>query len=62
MAGLVVSGVTAFPLQTELGWIISFLHRPALRVAELTWVLPWMERVYDGLSVANARYPFLAYG
>lgn len=63
IAGLAVSGVTAFPLQTELGWIISFIKGGPLRpAAEITRLLPWIERVYAALSATNAQFPFLAYG
>lgn len=63
MAGLVLSGVTAFPLETELRWALSILGTPPLqRVAETTHLLPWIALVYRGLSETNARYPFLAYG
>jgi hypothetical protein len=63
IAGLVLSGVTAFPLQTELGWLASFLHTPTLRpIAESAGLLQWIERVNEGLRTTNAHYPFLAYG
>jgi hypothetical protein len=63
IAGLIVSGITAFPLQTELGWIISVFERyPMREIAEFTRVLPWMKRVSEALSATNADYPFLAYG
>jgi hypothetical protein len=63
IAGLVLSGVTAFPLQSELGWLVSFLHAGRLRpMAESMYLLPWMERVHQALMATNARYPFLAYG
>lgn len=63
IAGLVLSGVTAFPLQSELRWLVSFLHAVSLQsIAESTGLLPWIERVYIALSITNARYPFLAYG
>jgi len=61
--GLVLSGVTAFPIQTELGWLVSLLHGNWLKpIAESAHLLPWIERVNEGLSVTNGRYPFLAYG
>jgi hypothetical protein len=60
---LVLSGLTAFPLQTELNWLITGLHSDALRpIAQFTHLLPWIERVDEGLNVTNARFPFLAYG
>ena len=63
IVGLVASGITAFPLQTELGWFVALLDTSPLRtLAEFTRLLPWVERVYAGLSATNARYPFLAYG
>jgi hypothetical protein len=63
IAGLVLSGITAFPLQTELGWLVSILHESRLRpAAEFTHLLPWVERVNLGLSETNRNYPFLAYG
>jgi hypothetical protein len=63
MAGLFLSGVTAFPLQTELHWVLSILETPPIRrIAEATLLLPWIARVHHALSETNAQYPFLAYG
>ena len=63
IVGLVLSGITAFPLQTELDWFVSFMQADSLRtVAESTGLLPWIRRVHEGLSATNAHYPFLAYG
>ena len=61
--GLILSGLTAFPLQTELGWLISLFHSSALQaIAQSTGLLQWIERVNDALRDTNALYPFLAYG
>ena len=63
IAGLVLSGVTAFPLESELRWMASVLRSPALEpLASATHLLPWVERVYGGLATTNAHFPFLAYG
>jgi hypothetical protein len=63
ITGLVLSGVTAFPLQTEVNWLTISLWTGALRpVSKLTHVLPWIERVQEGLNTTNARFPFMAYG
>jgi hypothetical protein len=63
IAGLVLSGVTALPLQSELRWLVSFLRAGSLQqIAESTGMLPWIERVYIAVSTTNAHYPFLAYG
>jgi hypothetical protein len=63
IVGLVLSGVTAFPLQTELGWLHSMIRTSPLRqLAQTTGSLPWITRVYDAVSDTNQHYPFLAYG
>jgi hypothetical protein len=63
IVGLILSGVTAFPLQTELGLLVSQLHSIPLQViAQSTGLLPWIERVNNGFRNTNTLYPFLAYG
>lgn len=59
--GLFLSGVTAFPLQHELDFVVRIAahlnlaeHAPALN--------DWFLRVDHALADTNARYPFLAYG
>lgn len=66
IAGLVLSGVTAFPLETELRWLLRLLQSNAFKpIAQSThplpWI-PWLDRVYTALSSTNRQYPFLAYG
>lgn len=59
--GLVVSGVTAFPLREEL-----MLGRDILNSTGLSAVFPdlafWVQRVAEGLDITGTDYPFLAYG
>ena len=63
MGGLILSGVTAFPLETELHFFLILLQSSTLRpFAELTHLLPWISRVYSGLASTNRQFPFLAYG
>lgn len=63
IAGLVLSGVTAFPLQSEIGWLTASLRASSLRpAAQAVHLLPWIERVDRAVSRTNARFPFLAYG
>jgi hypothetical protein len=63
MVGLILSGVTAFPLRTEISWLNSVVHAASLQpVAESTGLRGWIERVHEGLDATDARYPFLAYG
>ncbi len=56
IVALILSGVTAFPVETELRWL--FKH-PA-------WVpgfaAQWLKDVYAALVETNSKYPMLAYG
>ncbi|KQR38872.1 hypothetical protein [Microbacterium sp. Leaf159] len=61
MIGLVVSGVTAFPLRLELGFASNLLHDSPAAI----WfpdAVGWVDRVADALTDVDARYPFIAYG
>ncbi len=63
IGGLVLSGVTAFPLETELHGLVHLSRLPIVRpIALATHLLPWLERVYGGLTETGRRFPFLAYG
>src|SRR6266536_3943495 len=63
IAGLTLSGITAFPLQSELYWLVSLLRAESLQpLAKSIGLLPWIERVDIALTTTNAHYPFLAYG
>ncbi len=63
IAGLVLSGVTAFPLVTELRWLAALLHLGSVEPwARSIGLLAWIDRVRDALATTGARYPFLAYG
>jgi hypothetical protein len=57
--GLVISGVTAFPLVTEMRLAADLLH--AIPVAP-DGLVTWVDRVRDGLAVTDRDYPFVAYG
>jgi hypothetical protein len=52
---LVISGLTAFPLQTELEMLTNSKLVPGL-------IQPWLRKVYAGLDEVNTRYPFISYG
>jgi len=63
MVGLVLSGLTAFPLEHETALlnrlfgvtpVASSIAEPGLHT--------WLRRVHDGLAATNRSYPFLAYG
>jgi hypothetical protein len=56
--GLVVSGVTAIPLQSELTLLVNLLGSNA-GSSEMT---QWLLRVRDALAQTQAQFPFLFYG
>jgi hypothetical protein len=56
MIMLILSGITAFPVETELIWL---LQHPTL-VPE--FAQDWLQHVYNALLETNAKYPMLAYG
>jgi len=56
MAGLVLSGLTAFPIETELAWAARHADRLPGPVAD------WLHRVHAAVADVNTRYPFLSYG
>lgn len=60
---LILSGITAFPLETEmkLGCTILGIDT-ALPPSEYQGLLYWISLVCQGLSETNQSYPFLAYG
>ena len=62
MAALVVSGITAFPLETELRLLLQFLNIYGLHPDNLNSLQTWLVSVFDGIITTNAQYPFMAYG
>ena len=54
ITGLVLSGITAFPIETELAFIAS--PHPS------TGLQSWINTVYEAIKTTNARYPYLSYG
>jgi hypothetical protein len=63
IVGLVLSGLTAFPLRTELRFAMDALQgRPLRELAGSTGLLSWIDRVNHAFSATDASYPFLAYG
>jgi hypothetical protein len=63
IAGLILSGVTAFPLLHELELLAPMLGIPAdAAAASQTGLGFWIATVRDGLRATHATYPWLAYG
>lgn len=61
IAGLLLSGATAIPLETEL----KLLDRVIATVegdSGQSGVKWWVSKVREGLVETNAKYPFIAYG
>ncbi len=56
ISALIVSGITAFALETELSWLRHTISNPnsALYV--------WINKVYWALHETNLKYPYLTYG
>jgi hypothetical protein len=57
--GLVLSGLTAFPLVHESGILLHFVER---LIPDGVGLSGWISKVHEGLVETSRRYPFLAYG
>lgn len=55
MAGLFLSGLTAIPLEAELGFLGRCFSQDSILGG-------WIDRVSQGITWMNREYPFLAYG
>jgi hypothetical protein len=56
IVGLVMSGVTAFPIETELAFLSVHSHIfPDFMAA-------WLNKIYMAVKVTNQTYPYLSYG
>ena len=62
IAALVVSGITAFPVETELRLLIQLLNIEGQNPESLNALQRWLAFVYEGISTTNAQIPFIAYG
>lgn len=63
MLGLILSGVTAFPLEWEMRLLASWFGvDPSLPPDHYTGLSFWLATVNNGLQATNAAYPWMAYG
>jgi len=64
IVGLVLSGVTAFPLLHELNFLANIITGGSgdLSPAHHTGMTHWILKVREGLEVTYETYPFIAYG
>jgi hypothetical protein len=51
-----LSGITAFPIETELSWL---LRHPSLMPGNMKL---FISKAYEGIHQTNSSYPMLAYG
>ena len=56
---LVLSGATAMPLETEVGFLAQCLGARADSAHGALW---WLARIHGALAEINLRHPFAAYG
>ena len=56
--GLVISGLTAFPVETLLSILTNWVDQSGINNP----LTGWVGKVYEGVRLTNANYPFLAYG
>jgi uncharacterized membrane protein YidH (DUF202 family) len=54
--GLFMSGLTAFPIDTEVALLINHLPFQSAQLSQ------WLNQVYVGISTIQRDYPFLSYG
>jgi hypothetical protein len=56
VAGLALSGLTAFPLQTELQWLALHdgIYTDTMR--------NWLNTIYQAIKTTNRQFPYLSYG
>jgi hypothetical protein len=63
IVGLVLSGLTAFPLERETGMLNRIFHVAQIAPAGGEPALhSWLRRVHEGIVNTNRNYPFMAYG
>lgn len=60
--GLVLSGLTAFPLERETGILNRMFGITAAPHPGEPVLHAWLRRVHDGIVQTNRHYPFMAYG
>lgn len=53
---LILSGITAFPLEWELKLLVENTTNAPLFIQE------WLHGVYEAIRETNAKYPFMSYG
>jgi hypothetical protein len=57
IVALMLSGITAFPVYSELGWLMGSGTLPAG-----TSLYRWLDTVWEGVRDTHTRHPFIFYG
>ncbi len=60
--GLVLSGLTAFPLKIEIDILQGFLGQGSSFESFWPDMARWISRVHAGISEVHQEYPFISYG
>lgn len=61
--GLLISGLTAIPLETEVEWFLAWRNvTPQSAIDHASVMDEWIVRIYNALHTTNQQYPFVAYG
>ncbi|GGH17959.1 hypothetical protein [Mucilaginibacter phyllosphaerae] len=56
IAGLFLSGATAFPIESELAIAVNNLDAFSPKIQQ------WLTTIYTAVKTTNAQYPYLSYG
>ena len=56
IVALVVSGLTAFPVESELKWLLNFQNGMPRGLSN------WLHKCYVAIADTNDKYPMLTYG
>ena len=62
IVGLFLSGITAIPLEWEMGLINKYLGPGTMMDSFFPDLSFWFNKISMGLSDTYAKYPFIAYG
>src|SRR5438093_684904 len=59
---LVVSGLSAIPLESEIGLLTKLFGVQSSPAVPNTVVVAWLLKVHSAIVETNTKFPFLAYG
>jgi len=63
IVGLVLSGITAIPLEWEINVLLKMLGASRLSPEQATSnLVQWLLKVREALQETNSKFPFIAYG